>query len=206
MTDGGYSFSGELSYVDEDDVRQTGVTVTGDTEIMVGVAGPNASRTIMPATVGPGDEVVVTIATSGFMVGLVKETLPSGFSYKENSVNPSTIRVTVEDQDIYFTTIAGVRQFSYTVMASATVDDYSFSGELSYVDEDDERQTGLMVTGATQVTVASVEPSAARTITPMKVVPGGEVVIGIATRGFMVGLVQEMLPNGFTYKENSVDP
>ena len=206
MTDGGYSFSGELSYVDEDDVRQTGVMVTGDTEITVGVAGPNASRTIMPATVGPGDEVVVTIATSGFMVGLVKETLPAGFMYKENSVSPSTIRVTVEDQDIYFTTVAGVRQFSYTVIAPVTVDDYSFSGELSYVDEDDERQTGMMVTGATQVTVASVQPSAARTITPMKVVPGGEVVVGIATRGFTVGLVQEMLPEGFTYKENSVDP
>ena len=206
MTDGGYSFSGELSYVDEDDVRQTGVMVTGDTEITVGVAGPTASRTIMPATVGPGDEVVVTIATSGFMVGLVKETLPSGFMYKENSVSPSTIRVTVEDQDVYFTTVAGVRQFSYTVIAPTATDDYSFSGELSYLDEDDERQTGIMVTGATQVTVASVEPSAARTITPMTVVPGGEVVIGIATRGFTVGLVQEMLPNGFTYKENSVDP
>ena len=206
MTDGGYSFSGELSYVDEDDVRQTGVMVTGDTEITVGVAGPNASRTIMPATVGPGDEVVVTIATSGFMVGLVKETLPAGFMYKENSVSPSTIRVTVEDQDVYFTTVAGVRQFRYTVMAPATVDDYSFSGELSYLDEDDERQTGIMVTGATQVTVASVEPSAARTITPMTVVPGGEVVVGIATRGFTVGLVEEMLPTGFTYKENSVMP
>ena len=206
MTDGGYSFSGELSYVDEDEVRQTGVMVTGDTEITVGVAGPTASRTIMPATVGPGDEVVVTIATSGFMVGLVKEELPAGFSYKENSVSPSTIRVTVEDQDVYFTTVAGVRQFSYTVMAPATVNDYSFSGELSYVDEDDERQTGIMVTGATQVMVASVQPSAARTITPMKVVPGGEVVIGIATRGFTVGLVEEMLPTGFTYKENSVMP
>ena len=206
MTDGGYSFSGELSYVDEDDVRQTGVMVTGDTEITVGVAGPTASRTIMPATVGPGDEVVVTIATSGFMVGLVKEELPAGFMYKENSVSPSTIRVTVEDQDVYFTTVAGVRRFSYTVIAPATVDDYSFSGELSYLDEDDERQTGLMVTGATQVMVASVEPSASRTITPMKVVPGGEVVIGISTRGFTVGLVQEMLPEGFTYKENSVDP
>ena len=132
--------------------------------------------------------------------------MPAGFNYKEDSVNPSTIRVTVEDQDVYFTTIAGVRQFSYTVMASPTVDDYSFSGELSYVDEDDERQTGIMVTGATQVMVASVEPSAARTIIPMTVVPGGEVVVGIATRGFTVGLVQEMLPEGFTYKENSVDP
>ena len=30
--------------------------------------------------------------------------------YKENSVSPSTIRVTVEDQDIYFTTVAGVRR------------------------------------------------------------------------------------------------
>ena len=206
MTDGGYSFSGELSYVDEDEVRQTGVMVTGDTEITVGVAGPTASRTIMPATVGPGDEVIVTIATSGFMVGLVKEELPAGFMYKENSVSPSTIRVTVEDQDVYFTTVAGVRRFSYTVIAPTATDDYSFSGELSYLDEDDERQTGIMVTGATQVMVASVEPSAARTITPMKVVPGGEVVVGIATRGFTVGLVEEMLPTGFTYKENSVMP
>ena len=78
MTDGDYSFSGELTYVDEDDERQTGVTVTGDTQITVGVAGPTASRTIMPATVGPGDEVVVRIATSGFMVGLVKEDIAGG--------------------------------------------------------------------------------------------------------------------------------
>ena len=207
MTQGGpYSFSGELTYVDENDERQTGIAVTGDTQIMVGVAGPAATRTIMPATVGPGDEVVVTIATSGFMVGLVTETLPEGFTYKENSIRPSDIRVTVEGQNVLLTTVSGIRQISYTVIAPMTVGDYSFSGELSYLDEDDDRQMGGAVTGATQVTVASVQPSAARTITPMKVVPGGEVVVGIATRGFTVGLVQEMLPEGFTYKENSVDP
>ena len=206
MASGPYSFSGELTYVDENDERKTGIAVMGDTQVTVGVAGPTATRTIMPATVGPGDEVIVTIATSGFMVGLVKEELPAGFTYKENSVNPSTIRVTVEDQDVYFTTVAGVRRFSYTVIAPVAVDDYSFSGELSYLDENDDRQTGMMVMGATQVTVASVQPSAARTITPMTVVPGGEVVVGIATRGFTVGLVEEMLPTGFTYKENSVDP
>ena len=86
-------------------------------------------------------------------MGLVEEMLPTGFTYKENSVDPDSIRVTVEDQDIYFTTVAGVRQFNYTVIAPMATRDYTFSGELSYLDENDERQTGVMVTGDTGVTV-----------------------------------------------------
>ena len=158
MTVDDYSFSGELSYVDEDDERQTGMMVMGATQVTVASVQPSAARTITPMKVVPGGEVVVGIATRGFTVGLVQEMLPEGFTYKENSVDPDSIRVTVEDQDIYFTTVAGVRQFDYTAIAPMREDSYSFSGELSYVDQDEERQTGVMVTGDTRSKGAGLRP------------------------------------------------
>ena len=127
--------------------------VTGATQVTVASVEPSAARTITPMKVVPGGEVVVGIATRGFTVGLVEEMLPTGFTYKENSVMPSSIRVTVEEQNVFLTTVAGVRQFNYTAIAPMREDSYSFSGELSYVDQDEERQTGVMVTGDTRVRV-----------------------------------------------------
>ena len=214
-----YTFSGRFRYVmPPNDILSAWTTVAGDTAVTVeadaeptdelrrwrgydgaGGAGARGNRRFQddaPSMVAPGGEAVVTINTMGFTVGLVKETLEAGLSYKPNSVNPSTIRVTVEDQDIYFTTVAGVRQFSYTVIAPMTDGGYSFSGELSYVDEDEVRQTGVMVTGDTEITVGVAGPNASRTIMPATVGPGDEVVVTIATSGFMVGLVKETFASG----------
>ena len=68
---------------------------------LVDAQTPSASRTIMPATVAPGGEVVVTIdlSGSGFSDRLVNEVLPEGFTYKQNSTTPSGIRVSPEFQD-----------------------------------------------------------------------------------------------------------
>ena len=49
-------------------------------------------------------------------------------------------------------------------------------------------------------------PSATRSIEPMMVAPGREVVVTITTMGFTDGGVEEMLPDGFEYKLGSVSP
>ena len=118
---------------------------------LVDAQTPSASRTIMPATVAPGGEVVVTIdlSGSGFTDRLVNEVLPEGFTYKQNSTTPSGIRVSPEFQtnntdvqEVFFTiTTSSITQFSYTVIASSQADDYMFSGEFRYVDQSDEPLT-----------------------------------------------------------------
>ncbi len=198
--------AGDTAVTVEADAQPTVDMTPGMTMVTPEGSAPGAigaSRMIAPSMVAPGGEAVVTINTSGFTVGLVTETLPNGFTYKSGSVMPSSIRVTVENQMVFFTTVSGVDQFSYTVIAPMTDGDYSFSGELSYVDENDNRQTGVAVTGDVRVTVGA---TASRTITPAAVAPGGEVVVSIDTSGFTVGLVTETLPNGFTYKSGSVMP
>ena len=80
---------------------------------------PSANRSIPPASVAPGGEVVVTITASNYgQAGGVTETLPSGFTYVSSSLD--TERVTVTGQEVRFT-LFGETSFTYTVTASSTV-------------------------------------------------------------------------------------
>ena len=166
--------------------------------------GFGASRIIGSERVVPGGEVVVTINTTEF-TGQITETLPTGFSYKADSITPSDVRVRTQGQDVVFT-IRGTEQFSYTVTVSDMVDGYSFSGSLTYLDNNDEPQPGGMVTGHTKVAVAPAGISLDRAFNPAMVSPGGEVVVAITSGGFSDGQITEMLPNGFSYKADSVTP
>ena len=174
---------------------------------MVGAQTPSATRAIEPATVIPGGEVVVTITTSGFAYGGVEETLPPGFGYIEGSITPTAtnIEVDVDGQVLSFIVTQGaaeVKQFSYRVMAPDAVDEYSFSGILKYLDaNNDPQQTD--VTGDTRVVVGA---NAYRTIDPAMVTSGGGASVTIATSGFAYGGVEETLPNGFAYIEDSIMP
>ena len=64
-------------------------------------SGASASRSFDNATVGPGEEVEVTIQASGYgFGGQVVETLPDGFTYVEDSASPSSLRVDMDGQDL----------------------------------------------------------------------------------------------------------
>ena len=66
-----------------------------------------SSRSIPPASVVPGGEVVVTITASNYgQAGGVTETLPSGFTYVSSSLDTAQVlvtQVTVTDQKVRFT-------------------------------------------------------------------------------------------------------
>ena len=131
--------------------------------------------------------------------GRVEETLPAGFMYVADSVNPTDILVTEQGQTVRFT-IRGTNRFSYRVMASSVNGDYSFTGVL----RDDERNR-YTVGGASGVTVG---PVANRSFSSAKVMPGARLTVTIAAGGYnpVGGRVEETLPSGFSYVADSVSP
>ena len=166
---------------------------------------PIASRSISPTMVSPGGRLVVTITTSGFNAGLIRETLPQGFSYVDDSVTPNDVRAGTDSGDVIFT-ISGTSQFSYEVTASGTVGGYIFAGSVTYLDSNNDRQSGGGVGGDSRVAVSPEGISADRVISPTMVSPGGRLVVTITTSGFNAGLIRETLPQGFSYVDDSVTP
>ena len=76
-------------------------------------SGHSATRSFSSDSVGPGDEITVTIAATNYGgFGQVVETLPNGFSYVEDSTSPSDIRTRVVGQDVMFTLLGGTRASS----------------------------------------------------------------------------------------------
>ena len=110
---------------------------------------PSAMRSFNPSTVAPGGEVVVTIDVSNLTFGAVTETLPSGFTYTHTTLGSPNDTVNVSGQNVRFT-LQGVSSFTYTVTASMTEGDYTFSGMLR-----DDQQTDHTVGGASMVTVSA---------------------------------------------------
>ena len=134
-------------------------------------------------------------------------------------------------QDVRFTVI-GTPQFTYKVVASDTAAGFSFSGSLIYL-EGSGTSTADVV-GVTDVTVETVAtepspmepsaspdpspepepsaspspeptgPSAARALSATSVAPGGELEVTISVTGSNEGRIEEMLPDGFAYVEESV--
>ena len=166
---------------------------------------PIASRSFSPTVVSPGGRLVVTITTSGFNAGLIRETLPQGFSYVDDSVTPSDVRAGTDSGDVIFT-VSGTSQFSYEVTASGTVGGYIFAGSVTYLDSNNDRQSGGGVGGDSRVAVSPEGISADRVISPTMVSPGGRLVVTITTSGFNAGLIRETLPQGFSYVDDSVTP
>ena len=160
-----------------------------------------AIRSFSPASVVPGGELVVTAAAAaGYGAsGLVKETLPPGFSYVSSSLPDGA--VTVEGREVSFV-LFGETDFTYTVTASSTAGSYSFSGILTNSNGEE-----VPVGGASRITVEAAPPgvSASRSFSPASVAPGGEVVVTINAANYGVGgAVTETLPEGFTYVSSSL--
>ena len=202
---GEHPFSGELVYgINRDTVPVRGgsVTVEGAAPATVTV-----TRAISPGSVPAGGGVVtVTVnIAGGYGVGSVVETLPTGFSYVEESVMPSDITTTTDGQKVTFP-LVGESSFSYRVNAPGMPGEHPFSGELVYgIDRDTVPVRGGSVTveGAVPATV-----TVTRAISPGSVPAGGGVVtvtVNIAG-GYGVGSVVEILPTGFSYVEESVMP
>ena len=202
---GEHPFSGELVYgINRDTVPVRGGSVTVEGAVPATVT---VTRAISPGSVPAGGGVVtVTVnIAGGYGVGSVVETLPTGFSYVEESVMPSDITTTTDGQNVTFP-LVGESSFSYRVNAPGMPGEHPFSGELVYgINRDTVPVRGGSVTveGAVPATV-----TVTRAISPGSVPAGGGVVtvtVNIAG-GYGVGSVVETLPTGFSYVEESVMP
>ena len=172
--------------------------------------GPSATRSISPTSVAPGGEVTVTITVANYgSFGGVHETLPDGFTYLSSSGIDNAL-VDATGNPAKFTLFeVGDASFTYTVTASSEAGPHSFSGILK-----DSDQMEHMVGGASMVTVVVPAtptptpdpnaPSAVRSISPMSVAPGGEVMVTITVANYGgFGRVTETLPDGFGYVSSS---
>ena len=186
---GSHTFSGTLRDSDRQDHD-----VVGDSSVTVeGASEASATRSLNPATVAPGGEVVVTITAANYgSFGEVTETLPVGFTYASS---PKADQVEATGQEVRLT-LQGETSFTYTVTASSAAGSHTFSGTL----RDSDRQDHDVV-GDSSVTVEGAsEASATRSLNPATVAPGGEVVVTITAANYgSFGEVTETLPVGFAY-------
>ena len=165
--------------------------------------GPGATRSIAPKAVDGGGRVVVTISAADYgSFGVVTETLPDGFSYVAGTVVPSEITVEVDAQTVTFV-LLGETSFRYTVTASSTPGQHTFSGNLS-----DDDNVEYDVGGDLHVTVnAATGPRAMRVVSPSSVNAGGVLSVTVTAADYgPFGVVAETLPEGFSYVTDSVRP
>ena len=194
---GNYNIMGVLRDDERNSYAMADSAVTVQSSAMP--TGPAASRSFSAMSVEPGGELTVTVAVSGLgsVGGRVEETLPAGFSYVEDSVMPSDIRVSMAGGEVRFT-IRGTNQFSYRVMASSVNGNYSFMGVLR-----DDQKMEYTVTGDSAVAVGAV---ANRAFSAMTVRSGAGLTVAITAVGYNSAgaRIEETLPNGFSYVEGSV--
>ena len=216
-TDGVYDFTGTVTDRGQD-VRQ----ITGETQVTVQTGatvsppaqetddptppsdgGPGASRLITPNAVDGGGRVVVTInATDYGTFGVVTETLPDGFDYVANTVTPSEISVEITGQTAKFV-LFGETSFSYTVTASGTAGQHTFSGTLT-----DDDNAVYDVGGDIHVAVNAIAgPRASRVLSSSSVNAGRVFSVSVSAADYgTFGVVAETLPSGFVYVADSVRP
>ena len=108
----------------------------------------------------PGGELRVTVAASGYGgFGLLKETLPAGFTFVASDLKAAA--VLVEGQTVSFT-LLGVERVTYTVTAPAAEGRYIFTGVLL-----DAAKTEQSVGGASAIRVGPAPtPTPVHTATP----------------------------------------
>ena len=199
-----HTFSGVLKVIDVSAGTSTDYPIADSTIAVEAAGGPSATRSLSPMSVAPGGEVVVTITTSSGVFGQVVETLPAGFSYVDGSSDLRASAVAVSGRDITFT-LVGQTSFSYTVTASDVADSHTFSGVLKVIDVSAGTSTDYPIADSTIAVEAAGGPSATRSLSPMSVAPGGEVVVTITTSSGVFGQVVETLPAGFSYVDGSSD-
>ena len=164
----------------------------------------SVTRSISPNSVpADGGEVTVTVRINGYQgIGLVEETLPTGFTYVDGSAD---ITPTENGRKLSFPLVSET-SFTYKVDTSSTAGQHPFSGELTYgIDK-----TTVDVGGTSSVEVRQAQQpsvSVTRFISPDSVpADGGEVTVTVRINGYQgIGLVEETLPTGFTYVDGSAD-
>ena len=153
--------------------------------------GANASRSLSSSSVLEGGEVTVTINASEYGgIGRVIETLPAGFTYVTSSLSASQ-----DGQELTFALI-GEESFTYTVTASDTEGDYSFTGMLIDIDKNE-----VDVGGDADITVESeFTMGARRSFSSSSVNREDDFTVTIDARGYgSIGRVKETLPAGFAF-------
>ena len=212
-TPGDYTFSGVLRDSERADYPMPDSTITveaadpgnGDdgsaTTTPPAPGAPTAARSLSATSVAPGAEITVTINASDFGgFGAVTETLPAGFTYMSSSLEDS--QVNVSGQVTRFTLQGDSdSNFTYTVTASDTPGDYTFSGVLR-----DSERADYPIADSDITVEAPAPPSATRSFPSEYVAPGGELVVTIEASNYGgFGAVTETLPAGFTYMSSSLE-
>ena len=174
----------------------------------------------------PGGEITVTITLSNVAEGRVEETLPMGFEYVQGSASEGIrARPDPADNQTMRFTLRGDIEFSYKVTASDTADEYTFMGVLKAVIGGGDSVETVDVTGDSMVTVEmametpetpvtpetmdpTADPTATRAISPATVTAGGQftVTVNVSNLGSGGGRVEETLPSGLGYVDDSVSP
>jgi len=115
------------------------------------LASPATATRTLPATVEPGAnfDVGIVAAGCGFM-GVVKETLPAGFTYVSCS-EPGIAEV--HGNEVWFAVLGDSETFTYTVTAPAAENTYTFAGVVV-----DENLAESGIGGDTQVEVTEEAP------------------------------------------------
>ena len=125
---------------------------------------PSATRSFEPATVVPDGTVTVTITAIYTGVGQVTETLPSDFTYVDDSLvdleetadNPRAVARSEGETDLAQGIVAfnllGTGSFTYQVTAPSAEDTYTFSGMLTARGQDHTVGGDLSVTVSADAT------------------------------------------------------
>ena len=177
------------------------IAVLGTILVMPATAA-TATRTLPDDCVSAGAEFTVTITAEDYgSFGAVTETLCEGWGYV--SVTGDVDDVKIEGNSVKFMLLgSGPRTFTYTVLAPDTDGACcQISGTLR--DEDTQDHT---VTGATEVCVCDVEPTATRTLPDGRVSAGTEFTVTITVDNYgSTGAVIETICDGWTYQGTTAD-
>ena len=183
--------------------------------------GHSATRSFSDTSVLPGGQLEVTITAADYGgFGRVDETLPDGFSFVSSTLDVEEGAVTVDGQVAKFR-LLGDDEFTYTVTATTTPDDYTFSGVLRD-DNAEARDVGgedtvtveaeaVTTPDATSTPTSSpvpmpTGPRASRSFSDTSVLPGGQLEVTITAADYGgFGRVDETLPDGFTFVSSTLD-
>jgi protein-disulfide isomerase len=183
--------------------------------------GPRASRSFSDTSVLPGGQLEVTITAADYGgFGRVDETLPDGFGFVSSTLDSEEGAVTEDGQVVKFR-LLGDDEFTYTVTATTTPDDYTFSGVLRD-DNAEARDIGgesIVTVEAEAVTTPDATstptsspvpmptgPRASRSFSDTSVLPGGQLEVTITAADYGgFGRVDETLPDGFTFVSSTLD-
>ena len=174
----------------------------------------SAKRELSAISVAPGEQVVVTITTSGLSpAGRIIDTIPTGLEYVGS--DETSAEFDPQDRTVTFTVFAG-ESFVYTVIASDTLGDHTFSGVLLDYEKNSETIGGVATVTVEATPTATPDPtpeatpptgaSASRSFTPDPVSQGSSLVVTITAANYgFGGQIMDTIPQGFAYVRSNPD-